>query len=186
MTTMGCRTPVGDDALVAYWLGELDESAEASLELHLLACGDCSERRAGIVALADGLRRSVDEGAVRMFVTSAFVKDAARRGMRIREYRVPCNGSVHCSVAPEDHLLVARLEAPLAGVERVDANTNNDGAQVEVFRDVPFDAASGEVVSVPKLAHVRTLPSHVRRVRLLSVDNNGERVIGDYTFNHTA
>ena len=186
MTTTSCRAPVGDDALVAYWLGELDERAEASLESHLLACGDCSERLAGIVALADGLRRSVDEGAVRMFVTSAFVKDAARRGMRIREYRVPCNGSVHCSVAPEDDLLVARLEAPLAGVERVDAITYIDEAQVEVFRDIPFDAASGEVVSVPKLAHVRTLPSHVRRVRLLSVDNNGERVIGDYTFNHTA
>ena len=186
MTTTSCRAPVGDDALVAYWLGELDERAEASLESHLLACGDCSERLAGIVALADGLRRSVDEGAVRMFVTDAFVKDAARRGMRIREYRVPCNGSVHCSVAPEDDLLVSRLEAPLAGVERVDAITYIDEAQVEVFRDIPFDAASGEVVSVPKLAHVRTLPSHVRRVRLLSVDNNGERVIGDYTFNHTA
>jgi hypothetical protein len=186
MTTTSCRAPVGDDALVAYWLGELDERAEASLESHLLACGDCSERLAGIVALADGLRRSVDEGAVRIVVTDAFVKDAARRGMRIREYRVPRNGSVHCSVAPEDDLLVSRLEAPLAGVERVDAITYIDGAQVEVFRDVPFDAASGEVVSVPKLAHVRTLPSHVRRVRLLSVDNNGERVIGDYTFNHTA
>ena len=44
MTTTRCGAPVGDDALVAYWLGELDESAEASLELHLLACGDCSER----------------------------------------------------------------------------------------------------------------------------------------------
>src|SRR5512146_2346111 len=74
MTPSHCRAPVGDDALVAYWLGELDESAEASLELHLLACGECSERLAGIVALADGLRRAVDEGAVRMFVTSAFVK----------------------------------------------------------------------------------------------------------------
>lgn len=186
MTTASCGAPVGDDALVAYWLGELDESAEASLELHLLACGDCSERLAGVVALADGLRRTVDEGAVRLFVTDAFVKAAARRGMRIREYRVPCNGSVHCSVAPEDDLLVSRLEAPLAGVERVDAITYIDGAEVELFRDVPFDAASGEVVSVPKLSHVRTLPSHVRRVRLMAVDKDGERVIGDYTFNHTA
>ena len=185
MTTTSCHAPVGDDTLVAYWLGELDERAEASLESHLLACGDCSERLAGIVALADALRRSVDEGAVRMFVTDAFVKDAARRGMRIREYRVPCNGSVHCSVAPEDDLLVSRLEAPLAGVERVDAITYIDDVQVEVFRDVPFDAASGEVVAVPKLSQVRMMPSHVRRVRLVAVDKNGERVIGDYTFNHT-
>jgi hypothetical protein len=30
------------------------------------------------------------------------------------------------------------------------------------------------------------MPSHRRRFRLLAIDENGERVIGDYTFNHTA
>jgi hypothetical protein len=186
MTPSHCRAPVRDDALVAYWLGELDESAEASLELHLLACSECSERLAGIVALADGVRRAVAEGAVRMFVTDAFVNDAARRGMRIREYRVPCNGSVNCSVAQEDELLVSRLEAPLAGVERLDAIVYVDGAQTDILRDVPFDATRGQVVWIPKLAHLRALPSHAQRIRLMAVDRAGERVIGDYTFNHTA
>lgn len=41
--------------------------------------------------------------------------------MRIREYRLPPNGSVNCTVAPDDELLVTRLEAPLEGVERLDA-----------------------------------------------------------------
>jgi hypothetical protein len=30
------------------------------------------------------------------------------------------------------------------------------------------------------------MPSHRQRVRLMAVDASGERVIGDYTFNHTA
>jgi hypothetical protein len=55
-----------------------------------------------------------------------------------------------------------------------------------VFRDVPFDARSGEVVGAPNLAHLRAIPSHWRRFRLLAIDDGGERVIGDYTSNHTA
>jgi hypothetical protein len=186
MTESTCLARVEDDALVQYWLGELDEDAQARIEPHLLACGECSERLAGIVALADGVRRAVDEGAVRVFVTDAFVRDAARRGMRVREYRVPRNGSVHCSVAPEDDLLVGRMDVPLAGVERLDAFAYVDDVETGVFRDVPFDAAKGEVVLAPKLAYVRTLPSHVHRIRLVAVSRDGERVIGDYTFNHTA
>lgn len=56
----------------------------------------------------------------------------------------------------------------------------------EVFRDIPFDAASGEVVLTPKIAYLRTMPSHQHRVRLIAVDSNGDQIIGDYTFNHTA
>jgi hypothetical protein len=103
----------------------------------------------------------------------------------VREYRVARNGSVNCSVAPEDELLVSRLEAPLAGVRRVDVISYLNDAQTDVFRDVPFDARSGEVVVAPQLAQLRAMPSHRRRLRLLAVDDSGERVLGDYTFNHT-
>jgi hypothetical protein len=186
MSSSTCITPIGDQALVAYWLGELDEASEARVDEHVLGCAACSERLAAIVALADGIRSAVSDGAVRMFVTDAFVRSAVEHGRRVREYRVPRNGSVNCSVAPEDELLVSRLEVPLAGVNRIDVVSYLDDAQTDVFHDIPFDAQSGEVVMAPKLAQLRAMPSHRRRFRLLAIDENGERVIGDYTFNHTA
>ena len=121
-----------------------------------------------------------------MFVTDAFVQTAVDHGTRVREYRVPRNGSVNCSIAPEDELLTSRLEAPLAGVQHIDVIAYLNDAQTDVFRDVPFDPASGEVVVAPSVAHLRAMPSHRRRFRLLAVDEVGECVIGDYTFNHTA
>ena len=186
MSSPACAAALGDEALVAYWLGELDDASEARIDEHVLGCAACGERLAGIVALADGIRAASRRGMVRIFVTDAFVRSAVEHGTRVREYRVPRNGSVNCSVAPEDELLVSRLQAPLADVQRVDVISYLDDAQTDVFRDVPFDARSGEVVVAPKLAHLRTMPSHRRRFRLLAIDGNGERVIGDYTFNHTA
>ena len=186
MTSPTCVAPLGDEALVAYWLGELDDASEARIDEHVLGCAVCSERLAGIVALADGIRSAVSDGAVRMFVTDAFVRSAVEHGRHVREYRVPRNASVNCSVAPEDELLVSRLEAPLAGVSRIDVISYLNDTETGIFHDVPFDAQSGEVVVAPKLAHLRAMPSHRRRFRLLAIDENGERVIGDYTFNHTA
>jgi len=49
-----------------------------------------------------------------------------------------------------------------------------------------FDAAASEVVITPEIARIRAMPSHQHRYRLVAVEENGERVIGDYTFNHTA
>ena len=181
-----CAAPIGDQVLLEYWLGELDEAADAGIDEHVLACMACARRLEELVALADGIRSAFSRGTMRVFVTDAFVRSAAEQGTHVREYRVPRNGSVNCSVAPEDELLVSRLEAPLAGVNRLDVISYLNDAPTDVFRDVPFDAASGEVVLTPKIALVRTMPSHRRRFRLVAVDEHGERVIGDYTFNHVA
>jgi len=179
-----CSAAIEEPKLVEYWLGELDEAAEAGIDEHVLGCAACSVRLAGIADLADGIRATFRHGAMRVFVTDAFVRNVAAQGVRVREYRVPRNGSVNCSVAPEDEMLVSRLEAPLAGVHRLDAISYLDDTATEVFHDVPFDAASGEVVVAPKLAAIRAMPSHRQRVRLIAIDEGGERVIGDYTFNH--
>lgn len=185
MTGSTCNAPVEFAVLVEYWLGELDEAAEARIDEHLLGCAWCSESLAELVALAGGIRAVFGQGKVRAFITGAFVRHLAASGVRIREYRVPHNGSVNCTVAPEDEQLIARLEAPLADVRRLDAISYPPNEPAEVFHDIPFDHASGEVVLASRIAHVRTLPSHQYRMRLVAVDENGERVIGDYTFNHT-
>jgi len=185
MIASACNAPIGLSALLEYWLGELDEAAEARIDEHLLGCGACSERLAELVALAGEIRAAFRQGTVRAFVTDAFVKILAEQGVRLREYRVSRDGSVNCTVAPEDELLAARLEAPLTGITRLDAISYPSMDAPQISRDIPFDAASGEVVLVPKIERIRTMPAHQHRVRLVAVDANGEHVIGDYTFIHS-
>jgi hypothetical protein len=121
-------------------------------------------------------------------LSARFVERLKAAGRRVREYRVPHNGSVVCSVAPEDDVLVSHLDAPLQGVTRLDAVfalSLQPGHEARV-QDIPFDATRGEVLFAPKLAEVRTLPSHQLVVRLLAVDAAGEREVGSYTFHHRA
>jgi len=181
-----CRAPLEERALVEYWLGELGEADEARLDEHLLGCAHCSARLGELVALAGGIRDAFRQGALQVFVSDAFVKRLAAQGVRLREYRVPRNGSVNCTVTPEDELLVSRLEAPLADVSRVDIVVHPPGLPAEVRQDVPFDPARGEVLFTPNLAQLRAMPSHRLRLELIAVDDAGERLIGEYTFNHTA
>jgi hypothetical protein len=168
--------------LLSYWLGELDEPREAAIEQHYLGCGVCSARLADVETLADGVRRAFASGHLPAVLTPAFVERMRAEGLRLREYRVPCNGSVNCSVAVEDQVLVSRLQAPLEGVGRVDALIGEARVRLE---DIPFDAASGEVVLAPGIERIRAMPPHRHVVRLVAIEGSGERVLGDYTFNHT-
>jgi hypothetical protein len=170
--------------LLSYWLRELDEASEAAVEEHYLGCAECSARLAEVEALASGVRCAFAGGRVATVMPPAFVERLRSAGVRLREYRVPRNGSVNCSVGPEDQLLVSHLQVPLGDVERVDALvTLEEGAHR--LEDIPFDAASGEVVLAPGIEHLRTLPAHRQVVRLLAVGAEGERVLGEYTFNHS-
>lgn len=186
MTQPSCVSPIPIATLLEYWLGELDEAREGPLDEHLLGCGHCSANLQSVVEIAGGIHAAVRAGAVRAVLTDAFLKRLAAQGLRLREYRVPHNGSVHCTVAPDDDLLVTRLEAPLAGVERLDVERWGGDAQgLERMHDVPFDATAGEVVIVRQIERIRAMPASTARIRLLAVAPSGERLVGEYTFNHT-
>jgi hypothetical protein len=181
-----CASPIPLGTLVEYWLGELDEAREGQLDEHLLGCGHCSANLQGLVDIGGGIRTAVRAGAVQGVVTGAFVERLADKGLRLREYRVPHNGSVHCTVAPEDDLLITRLAAPLAGVGSLDLERlSGDGTILERMRDVPFDATAGEVVLTPRIEPVRALPATTVRFRLLEIAPSGERLVGEYTLYHT-
>jgi hypothetical protein len=186
MTQPICASPIPLATLLEYWLGELDEAREGALDEHLLGCGHCSATLQGLVDLAGEVRAAVRAGAVHAVLTDAFVKRLAAQGLCLREYRVPHNGSVYCTVAPEDDLLITRLDAPLEGVERLDIErSGEEGAGIERLRDVPFDAAVGEVVYTLRMGRIRALPATTLRVRLLAMSPSGERLVGEYTFHHT-
>jgi hypothetical protein len=174
-------------ALLAYWLGETDTAQTDAIDLHLLGCEPCGRTLDELVALGDAVRDAFDRGLVHAFVCASFVQRLVDSGRRVREYRLAHNGSVNCSAAPEDEVLVARLQAPLADVRRVDAIVRLSIVDAEYrAEDIPFDAASGEILMVPKIAIVRELPAHVATVRLFAHAAGHERLLGEYRLNHGA
>jgi anti-sigma factor RsiW len=176
------------ETLIAYWLGELPAAEEGPLEEHLFACAGCSARLEALAALAAGIRATVREGRVAAVISAPFLEALKRQGLRIREYRVPPGGRVACTLRADEDAVVSRLQAPLAGVKRVDALRRLEVAgEVTETRveNVPFDPAAGEVLHLPSAAGLRKLPAHTLRVRLVAVDAAGEREIGEYTFAHT-
>jgi hypothetical protein len=186
MKTSICQSPLEWPTLLAYWLGELDPDSEARTEEHYLGCALCSQRLDELNALAQGVRAVAQASGVNAVVDEPFVRRLAERGLHVREYRVPQNGSVNCTVAPGDDFVVARLEAPLTGVTRLDLVEVYPGGMGEVrHEDIPFVAESGSVVISTRIDALRALPATTLRMRLLAVDNDGERTIGEYTFNHT-
>lgn len=181
---MSRREHVDLETLVAYWLGELDGEAEAGVDEHLLGCDRCGARLDEVVALAGGIREAFARGALQAFASEGFVRHLDGQGIPMRQYRIPPNGSVNCTILPGDRFVVARMEAPLEGVTRVDAIYDVAG-QTRTFRDIPFDPARGTVVLLPGAATLREMPSHRASIRLVSVEGTVERELGTYTFNHT-
>lgn len=184
MTAPVCLSPLEWPTLLAYWLGELAPESEARLEEHYLGCAFCAGRLERLTALGREVRALTRESGVSVVVDDAFVRRLTENGLRVREYHVPLNGSVNCTVAPEDDWVVGRLEAPLERVKRVDLVLMGDQGEIRQ-EDVPFVADSGAVVFSPGIEALRAMPSSALHVRLVAVDDEGERTLGDYTFNHT-
>jgi hypothetical protein len=174
------------DRLLDYWLHDSDPATTEALDEHLMQCDACGQVLDGLIALGEGVRAAFRAGAVSAVTSDAFVQQLVGQGLQVREYRLPHNGSVNCAVAPEDRLLVAHLEVPLQGLERLDALVQlslEPGVQHRL-QDIPFDPQAGEVLYVPKLDEVRHLPAHTAQVTLLSVESGGTREVGRYTFHH--
>jgi hypothetical protein len=176
------------DTLVDYWLGDTDAAATEAIDEHLMHCDACGTTFDEVVSLSRGVNDAFARGALLTMLSAPFVERLKAAGRRVREYRVPLNGTVTCSVAPDDDLLVSRLAAPLRGVARLDAvfMVSLTPGHEERLHDIPFDAANGEVLFAPRLAEVRRQPTHELVVRLLVVDAAGERELGRYTFHHQA
>jgi anti-sigma factor RsiW len=182
-----CKDPIDFERLAAYWLGELPD-AEGALEEHLFACAHCSARLEWLAALSHGVRAALRDGRVAATITPAFLEALRRQGLRIREYRVPAGARADCTLLAGEHAVVGRMQAALAGVQRIDTVKRLEVAgKVTETRaeDVPFDPAAGEVLFMPSAVWLRNMPASTVRVRLLAVEETGERVLGEYTFAHT-
>lgn len=176
------------DQLIDYWLDDADATTTEAADRHLMHCDACGGRLDAVMALARGVREAFVRGQVAAVLSTPFTERLKAGGLRLREYHLPHNGSVNCTVAPQDDLLIGHMQVPLAGVTRVDAllQLSLNPGQEQRLADLPFDTRAGEVVLVPRVQAVRGLPDNVLHVRLMAVEDHGEREIGRYAFVHRA
>jgi anti-sigma factor RsiW len=186
MTHPPCAEPIPYAALIEYWFGELAGDAEGRIERHLIGCAYCTAHLAELAELGSGIRSAFQGGALHTVISARFLEKMKEKGLRVREYRVAPGGSVRCTISAADDAVVSRLQAALAGVTRIDlVRLNEQGEVLSRFQDIPFDPVAGEVLVCPSADALKKMPAHTRTIRLLAVDEQGERPLADYTFNHT-
>jgi hypothetical protein len=176
--------PVPFVALVEYWFGELARNEEERIEEHLLGCAQCSERLGDLVDLGAGINSAFRNGAVGAVISPFFLQQMKQEGLRLREYHVAPGGSVNCTISAADDAVVSRLQASLHGTTRVDLVRSSAQGEGRL-PDIPFAPAAGEVLFCPPAASLKKSPAYTETIRLLAVDETGERPIAVYTFIHT-
>jgi hypothetical protein len=184
MTHAACMQ-LSAQELTEYWLGEVDELREQRLDEHLFACADCSERLDALVELGAAVRRTFLDGWLNIVLPEPFIRRIKEAGFQVREYDLAAGGSVDCTVTPEDDFVVSYLRAPLRDVQRLDVLIDDTTSGKFRANDVAFDPAAAALAAVTSTAYLRTLRHSRQHVRLVAVDGVDERVIGDYTFNHS-
>jgi Putative zinc-finger len=180
-----CPAPLDLAVLVDYWFDELPSGDQDRIEQHLFECGWCADLLGSLVALGDGVRQLASEGAFRVVVSPSFVETASRRGLRVREYSVAPGGSVACTVTAEDDLVIARLRGEFRGISRLDVVTVTENQPEHRIEDVPFAAGSSELIVAEHTEALRAQPTSIMRLRLVAAEPTGDRLVGEYTFNHT-
>lgn len=183
---MNCVTPLNAAILADYWLGLLSQNEEEALEEHLFTCDDCNARLSEMIAMTEEIRKLAHEGSLRMVVSEAFLERAAAKGMTVRQYAPPRGGKVDCTVTLKDDLLIGRLAADFSESRRIDlAICNGDGIELMRMTDVPFRPGKGTLLLQESITRAKAAPSEVMIARLVAVDDGGEHLVGEYTFNHT-
>lgn len=184
MSTRSDHIPL--DVLLQDWLGEGDGSTRDAVDAHLMACDACGALFDEVLALGQGVQQALLSGRLFAATGADMLERMRQHGVRVREYTVPLNGSVDCTVAPDDAVLVSRLQAPLQGVQRLDIVEQSSLApgMQQRAEDIPFDPGSGELVYLASIARVRAYPSQTVQITLVAREEGGSREIGRYTFHH--
>lgn len=184
---MSCPTPIDAGVLADYWLALLAEPEEETVEEHLLACDACGERLREVIALAESVRELASQGSLKLVVADAYLRRAQEQGLRVRQYTVPAGGRVQCTVTDEDDMLIGRLAADLTNAKRIDVRWYDaSGSELMRQQDIPFHPGRTEVILHESITLMKTAPTMKLVARLVVLDEaNNERLVGEYTFNHS-
>jgi hypothetical protein len=170
------------ERLASLALGELDDDAAAEVEEHVLGCSRCAAVLESLLELGDRLAEVARSGT-RMLAGRALVDRLAAAGLVTRTYSIAAGGQVACTVDDRDLYSAMRLSADTRGERRVDVVFLSPERDIR-YEDVPFEPDG--VVFVHPAHYLRTIPSGRKMLRLVAVDDQGDRVLAEYVLNHTA
>jgi putative zinc finger protein len=173
------------ERLVMLALGELDATAAAEVEEHILSCGACASTLERVLAIGDAARDLVLAGKVASPISPALLAELEAAGLVSRRYHLAPDRVLPCTVGADDVYSLTTLEADLRDVEHVDLVQTTPLGAIRM-RDVPFDAERGLVSYVSRADLLRALPSARIRLELFAVDASGERKVSEYFLEHTA
>lgn len=183
-----CPQPIELEVLLAYQRGELDDSADDSLEEHLFACRQCSERLTWIQALEDGVNQAMRSGAFDVGITAKAIERLEREGRRLRHYRLDVGESVNCTISPTDDLTVFTLVAPRrpglpAAVESRITNPGTGHTGIERVVAYP-NQENGELTLALAGAGIRALPRLDYEVNVIFGEGSETERVGPFFLHH--
>ncbi len=185
MNANHCNNPLETGELLGYWLDECDAQRAFEIEEHLFACRSCAAGLQWLIDLGQQVRRLVRDGVTSAVIPSGFVKTLRASGLRIREYRLQPNGSVNCTIAPHDDLVISRLGVNLGSITRLDVQIDDsESGESMRLEDVSFDPQAQELAIMAQSSGLRKLGTTTQSVKLIAVDGRADRLLGEYTFRH--
>lgn len=181
-----CEQPIAFATLVDYWLDDRPAGEPSDIEEHLFGCPQCSSELEAVATLGEAVRQLGQEGRLRGGLGPSLLDRLEQDGCVIRRYRAAAGGHIHCTAGPHDDLVVLELAADFAGLEHVDLlHLAADGTLLARLPQLPV-IGGREVVWATPGDLVRSLPTSVMSVRLMAVEGERERLVGEYTLHHTA
>jgi len=185
MRAVHCNNPIEASELLDYWLDDSDTERAAEIEEHLFACRSCAASLQWLVELGQQVRQLIRDGRTSAVIPSNFVATLGESGLRIREYRLEPNGSVNCTIAPDDDLVISRLGVALDSVSRLDVLINDsESGESMRLEDVNFEPGGQELTILAMSSGLRQLGATTQSVKLIAVDGQGDLLLGEYTFRH--
>jgi hypothetical protein len=81
---------------------------------------------------------------------------------------------------------LARLQGNFHGVSHLDLVVQVEDEPEQRVADLPVSPSSPEVIVAQAMPALRAMPSSTMRMRLLAREGERDRLVGEYTFVHTA
>lgn len=184
---MKCPDSISQERLIAYYHGELDDTAADALDEHLFGCDACADFVARLGELEAGVRRAVAERALPLVLTEALRRDLEKPGGPLREFSIEPGGVTPCGAAADDGWVVLNLEADLKGIVAATVKFTDDQKVLDiVHQDVPVDERASKVSIAYPGALLRALPDLIVEIRVVLESANGEQQELEYGMEHSA
>ena len=184
--TPTCATPLSDDVLTAYWIGELPDDVAQDVEEHVFACAGCAACLEALASLTAAVGGLAERGRISGVISRAVLNRLQHDGVRVRMYSLAPGETVACAAFPDDDVVVISMRGEFGGAPAATLTVRSSKGEgpAGTLTDVPLPHGEREVLWATPAALVRRYPTARVALTLRSADP-GERVLAEYTLDHS-